>query len=180
MERAVSVKEAVKSGLTQRIRNRVGMADSSGSGSEEESASVSASSGEEEEGSGKGSPIFRRRGFGRKSMKESWKEENEDEGVDVSMGGGVVDGSKRRTRFRRGHGNRKKRRGDIEMGMIGSEVTQISKNAIEEKEEEGDEEMRMGMGRRGSLTLPRASFGRWEQSMPADAVLTKQGAEEVS
>ena len=156
------------------------MADSSGSGSEEESASVSGSSGEEEEGSGKGSPIFRRRGFGRKSMKESWKEEDEDEGVDVSMGGGVVDGSKRRTRFRRGHGNRKKRRGDIEMGMIGSEVTQISKNAIEEKEEEGDEEMRMGMGRRGSLTLPRASFGRWEQSMPADAVLTKQGAEEVS
>ena len=80
-------------------------------------------------------------------MKVSWREENEDEGVDVSMGGGVVDGSKRRTRFRRGHGNRKKRRGDIEMGMIGSEVTQISRNAIEEKEEEGEEEMRMGMGR---------------------------------
>ncbi len=53
------------------------------------------------------------------------------------------------------------------MGMLASEVA--------ERQASKDSKLR-GSG----LTLPKASFGHWEQSMPAYAVLTKQGAEEVS
>ncbi|KAI0086786.1 hypothetical protein BDY19DRAFT_329289 [Irpex rosettiformis] len=162
VERAVSVKAAVKSGLTQRIRNRVGMGDS-------DSSSSSGSDTDSDEGSGKHSPIFRRRRFTRKSTKESASSSNgetlREEGGHTSDDSPIE--SRRHARFSSvAHRGRKKRkhRPDIEMGMLASELNQ---------QKEKDSKLRMA-----SLTLPSASFGRWEQSMPADAVLTKQGAEE--
>ena len=80
-------------------------------------------------------------------------------------------GGKKRTRFR--VGRRKKRAADIEM-------------AVRDADQDSDGQKESGDGgeprakfRTGSFSLPKASFGRWEQSMPADAVLAKQGADEV-
>ena len=94
--------------------------------------------------------------------------------VSIDRGGvGIEDGSEKEddsgpaeqtekhAHFRLGHrGRSKKRAADLEMGVV---------ETIEEPTTKP----------RTSLTLPRASFGRFEQSMPADAVLTKAGADEV-
>ncbi|KAI0075021.1 DUF21-domain-containing protein, partial [Panus rudis PR-1116 ss-1] len=67
----------------------------------------------------------------------------------------------KRIRFRIGsRGRSKKRVHDEEMGVPNEAKETQSK------------------GLRNTLTLPKASFGRFEQSMPADAVLTKEGADE--
>ncbi|KAI0338101.1 DUF21-domain-containing protein [Trametopsis cervina] len=156
VERAVSVKQAVKSGLTQRLRHRVGMGDSDSSSSSSDS--------ESESESGKHSPIFGRKRFSRKPTKESVTSSNGEtlrgEGDTAS---GDNDGSVRNTRHGLvGRGRKKGRHVDIEMGVVHPEETK-SKNA----------KVRMA-----NMTLPGTSFGRWEQSMPADAVLTKEGADE--
>lgn len=142
--RAVSVKKAVKRGLTQRLKNRVGMGDSdasSSSDSEEDTHSTS------------------RKSKKRRHRKKSEKDAESDTDT-------TIRGSEKEDYAETSHGASSSRRGrkkkaDLEMG-----------SPVEEKER--------AKNLRTSLTLPRAYFGRYEQSMPADAVLTEQNADEVS
>jgi metal transporter CNNM len=166
IDQAVSVKKAVKRGLTQRLRDRVGMGDSDSS---------SSSSDSEDEGdtvSGKRSPILHRIPFSRKATKDSDFSDNTetvrgDGQRDDETDGAGAGSSSKRPRFSVHRGRVKKRAHDVEMGVI-------------ERGDEQHETERNAKVRMGNLMLPKASLGKWEQSMPADAVLTKQGADEVS
>lgn len=160
MDQAVSVKKAVKRGLTQRLKDRVGMGDS-------DSSSSSSSDSEDDETSTKGSPVLRRKPFSRVFTKDDSDSEHS---TTVKSDGQAepdvreVGSSTGKRSFRVGGGKRKKKTNDIEMGI--AEEAEGAKSS--------SSKVRMG-----NLTLPKASFGRWEQNMPADAVLTKQGADEV-
>ena len=150
VERAVSVKKAVKRGLTQRLRDRVGMGDSDSS----------SSSDSEDEGADH-SPKRSKKRSKKSEDSESDNETTLKEGSEKEEDGGPVEQIEKHAHFRLGHrGRSKKRAADLEMGVV---------ETIEEPSTKP----------RTSLTLPRASFGRFEQSMPADAVLTKAGADEV-
>lgn len=158
IERAVSVKKAVKRGLTQRLRDRVGMKDSDSSSSDSDS----------EDREPEDSPRWRR------GKKKSQKKDDNESDTDTTIQegsekedspcGSPTEQSGKHTRFSLGHRGRPKKKAadvDLEMGVVESKDTAPAKP-------------------RTSLTLPRASFGKFEQTMPADAVLTKAGAEEVS
>ncbi|KAI0764165.1 hypothetical protein BD413DRAFT_641282 [Trametes elegans] len=140
VERAASVKTAVKRGLTQRLLDRVGMGDSdSGSESEDDGASS------------------HRKKQGKKSKRSS--SDNVDTLKDDCSADADVDefpdveDSKRGRKWRKG-----KPVVDIEMGVV--------------------EDPEPNTKKRG-LALPKVGgWSRWEQSMPADAVLTKEGVEE--
>lgn len=151
VERAVSVKKAVKRGLTQRLRDRVGMGDSDSN----------SSSDSEDEGA-ESSPKRHKKKLPKKvDDSETDNETTSKNGSEKESDGGSSHSTKKRTRFRLGHrGRSKKREVDLEMGAAESQEMAPVRS-------------------RPSLTLPRASFGRFEQSMPADAVLTKAGADEV-
>jgi metal transporter CNNM len=129
-DKAVSVKKAVKMGLTQRIRATVGIADSDSSDDDDETAS------------------------GEETLKSDAESGHE----------GSHHTTKHRGSWRRKKSKRA-RKGDLEMGMIkGSQVP-------------GSEDIKDGQ------TTPKGGLqfginGR-EQAMPADAVLTKEGAKEV-
>ncbi|THG94927.1 hypothetical protein EW026_g6628 [Hermanssonia centrifuga] len=138
VEHAVSVKKAVKRGLTQRLKDRVGMGDSDSSSSDSE---------DEDRPSKPKSRL--RMPLSRKPTVE----EGESDNAETLRGEGEADldttgtssnssSGRKRTRFTVGRSKSKKRPTDVEMGIVD------------------------------------ASFGRWEQSMPADAVLTKQGADD--
>lgn len=161
-EQAVSVKKAVKKGLTQRLRDRVGMGDSDYSESSSESEDEGSSS------TGNRSPVLRRIPFSRKPTKDEGESDNAETVKGDSHGESETDDAgaskSRRPRFRVGRGRSKKRVSDIEMGVV----------------DRGDGAETDKKVRTGNMTLPKASFGKWEQSMPADAVLTKEGADEVS
>lgn len=171
IERAVSVKKAVKRGLTQRLRDSVGMGDS-------DSTSSSSSDSESEHESGKRSPVFRRKRFSRKATKDSTASHTSDifnrdsrSHADVEAASNSddeqQDGSSKRTRFHvPGRGRKKARQRDIEMGAV-------------EHEQQQEQKTKDTKPRMGNLALPRTSFSRWEQSMPADAVMTKEGAKQV-
>lgn len=161
MNQAVSVKKAVKRGLTQRLKDRVGMGDSdSSSGSNSDSE-------DDSEICTKGSPVLRRKPFSRVFTKD---DSDSDHSTALKSEGQVepdvreIGSSTAKHPFRIGHGKRKKKTNDTEMGVA--------------EEPEGAKSSSSKV-RMGNLTLPKASFGRWEQNMPADAVLTKQGADEV-
>ncbi|KAI0349379.1 DUF21-domain-containing protein [Trametes cingulata] len=142
VERAASVKKAVKRGLTQRLLDRVGMGDSdSSSESEDEGA----------EGShGKRRP---------KKSKRSSSDNDETLKDDCSAEADVDELPSHSEGTKRGR-KRSKRKSvvDVEMGVV--EETDAS-------------------GKKRGLALPKVGgWSRWEQSMPADAVLTKEGVEE--
>jgi metal transporter CNNM len=164
VEKAASVKNVVKRGLTQRLRDRVGMGESD-SGDEESEEKVT-----------KG----REKVKDRKVEKEDGMSEYEDmdgeatlkgEGVNEkdfansnsnsSSGGGREKGvsftnsrSRGRSRGKNGDG-RSQQNTDMELGVV------------EDKNKP----------RSSFVQLP---FAGLEQSMPADAVLAKEGAEDVS
>lgn len=161
VEQAVSVKKAVKRGLTRRLLDKVGMGDSSDSGSSTESDS------EDEHPERR---QRRRKPLSRKSTVESDNAETlRDEGETDAEGhtssgpGGAGDDAQRKKRTRFKLGRKKKKAADIEM-------------AVHERQESIPDAVnqRSPKVRMGNLALPR-----WEQSMPADAVLTKQCADEV-
>ncbi|KAJ3519637.1 hypothetical protein NM688_g9272 [Phlebia brevispora] len=163
MEQAVSVKKAVKRGLTRRLLNKVGMGDSDSSSSSSESDCE-----ESEHAQRKRKVRMRRKPLSRKSTMESdnaetLRDEGDTDGEDQTSSG---TSNKRFRGFR--VGRRKHRNAaDIEMGV--QDRQEPARN------ESGEDGTKLHMG---SLSLPKASFGRWEQTMPADAVLTKEGAEE--
>ncbi|OSD00294.1 DUF21-domain-containing protein [Trametes coccinea BRFM310] len=141
VERAASVKKAVKRGLTQRLLDRVGMGDSDSSSESEDEGETSSH--------GK-----------KRSRKHKRSGSDNDETVrdDCSADADVDDfpnspGGKRGRRR-----SKRKTEVDVELGIV------------------EDEE---NTGKKRGLALPKVGgWGRWEQSMPADAVLTKEGVEE--
>jgi metal transporter CNNM len=156
----MSVKKAVKRGLTQRLRERVGMGDSDSSDEEKDS---SKKSDDGEDGTEDGTSTLRGDGL----MEKDFATE-QGNGNKIKS-----NGSAKRGAFRgRGKSGRKASR-DVEMGPIN---------------EGGPVEAgKVGDGKKNRMTsfqLPKAaasmtSMSMLEQSMPADAVLAKEGAEEV-
>ena len=155
VQKAASVKQAVRRGLTQRLLDRVGMGESDSSSSDEEDSP------EPEKRESHGRRKIRRT----KTKSSSSSSENDatlrDESHGESEGDSAKKGTKAIHRERRKARNKKNSRpSDLEMGVIEDKGTRAA---------------------RGSFSLPKVSgLGRWEQSMPADAVLTKEGAEEAS
>ncbi|EKM51307.1 uncharacterized protein PHACADRAFT_200129 [Phanerochaete carnosa HHB-10118-sp] len=166
VEQAVSVKKAVKKGLTRRLRHRVGMGDGDSSDSSSESED------ESDGGAGKRSPVLRRIPFSRKPTKDEGESDNAETMKGDSHGESETDdagpSSSKRSRFRVGRGRSKKRIHDVEMGNMDGKDGEDGEDGTE-----ADRKVRTG-----NMTLPKASFGKWEQSMPADAVLAKEGADE--
>ncbi|KAL4071951.1 hypothetical protein V8B97DRAFT_1941719 [Scleroderma yunnanense] len=135
-EKAASVKKVAKRSLTQRLRERVGIGDSSDSSDEE-----SNSKGKDKQES-------------RQSKGISWADDAIGEDQD-----GTEEKPKRRSFTPRGRGRRKHNaRRDIEKG------------GLDEQQMETEKE-------RQKMRFPRTSLAL-EQTMPADAVLTKKGAED--
>ncbi|KAF9546037.1 DUF21-domain-containing protein [Agrocybe pediades] len=170
VEKAASVKKAVKGGLTHRLRRRVGM---------ESSDSETDSSGDEEKG--KSFNKRRRRfidGLKRKNSDEDTvdgastiKEKDEKEEAPPPI---FVDS----------------RPYDIETGVVADEVNfdadtegAKEKDGPKGSEKKSDEARKKEEGRRRAFQLPKLATGMtsmsmMEQSMPADAVLAKAGAAE--
>ena len=142
MERAASVKQAVKRGLSRRLLDTVRMGDSSDSSSSEDEDEVPSPS----------SHIHKRRP--RKPQRHSSNDETLHDGSSAEIRVDEIPYSRKAGRRRR----RSKRAADIEMGVV---------------------EDREGATKKRGLTLPKVGGWRgWEQSMPADAVLTKEGVDE--
>lgn len=142
VQRAASVKKAVKRGLTQRLRDRVLMGDSD-----------SSSSSDEEEG-----PRTQHRQKRHRDKKPKRSSSENDETLNNYSADAEAEGSSEKSNRVHGRGKRK-RTVDVEMGLV-------------------DDQEAAGAKKRG-LALPKVgAWGRWEQSMPADAVLTKEGVEE--
>lgn len=154
VQKAASVKHAVRRGLTQRLLDRVGMGDSSDSGSDEEDES-------EQE---KRKTHSRRKIRRTKTKSSSASSENDatlkDEHGDSDGTRSLNPNRKVDVHEKKVRSKRDNRLPDVEMGIVDDKS---ARNA------------------RGSFSLPRVSgLGQWEQSMPADAVLTKEGADEAS
>ncbi|KAJ7575985.1 hypothetical protein C8J56DRAFT_974264 [Mycena floridula] len=151
-EKAASVKKAVKRGLTQRLRQRVGMGDSESSDEDEKVA-------EKENGRGK-----------KRRVKDI--EEGIEDG-DITLGEDNVVSEKDFGFLQVTDSSRKFKRHDLE-----SQPEEFKK----------DEQLRpvgaqATKSLRTSFQLPKVAAGMTslsalEQSMPADAVLAKEGAEE--
>lgn len=148
---AASVKKAVKRGLTQRLRERVGMGDSDSSDEEKDS---SKKGDDGDEATEDGTSTLRDDGLLEKDFA-------------VERTNTKPDGGSKRGGFRGRIKTGRKAGRDIEMGQIDEEKTTDGRKS-----------------RRTSFQLPKAaasmaSMSMLEQSMPADAVLAKEGAEEV-
>lgn len=157
---AASVKQAVKRGLTQRLRERVGMGDSDSSDEEKDSSKKSDDGDETTED---GTSTLRDDGLLEKDFATERTNGNKTK----------PDGGVKRGGFRGRIKTGRKAGRDIEMGQIDE-----GKAVGPEKIAEGKK------SRRTSFQLPKAaasmtSMSMLEQSMPADAVLAKEGAEEV-
>ncbi|KAH9946596.1 DUF21-domain-containing protein [Amylocystis lapponica] len=159
VERAASVKQAVKRGLTQRLLGRVGMGDSdSGSDSSD-------SDDEEPQGSSSGcAPKKRGRKAGKRSAKGSAEDSSDNE---ETLRERSFDGTSERD-----NGSSTKTRGNGRGSTRGRSKRKTSRPTDLELGEVNAEAVRNSM-------IPRV-VGFWgrEQSTPADAVLTKEGAEE--
>jgi metal transporter CNNM len=147
------VKKAVKRGLTQRLRERVGMGDSDSSDEEEK---------ESKQNSRKKKKV--------KDIEEGIEEEFEGDTLsnDVHVNGNE-------------HLNHISEKDFVSpsRGRGGAVVGRATKEGSRDRDKDG-----MPKSRRTSFQLPKAAAGMTsmsmlEQSMPADAVLGKAGAEEV-
>ncbi|KAJ7729102.1 hypothetical protein DFH07DRAFT_895791 [Mycena maculata] len=158
-EKAASVKKAVKRGLTQRLRERVGMGDSDSSDEEEK---------DKEKEKEKESKQATRRKKKVKNIEEGIEEDFEGDtltGDAHTNGNGYAKGN---PVYEKDFSAPNRGRGDG-----GGRLTESSR----------DREDPAPKSRRTSFQLPKAAAGMTsmstlEQSMPADAVLGKAGAEE--
>ncbi|TBU40660.1 hypothetical protein BD309DRAFT_966933 [Dichomitus squalens] len=139
VERATSVKKAVKRGLTQRLRSTVGIGDSDSGSSSDEDEAQSASH--------------------KKRPRKPKRHSSNDETLhDESSADAEPEGDEAHVRKGSHRRGRSRRPADIEMGVVDNGVPESKKHG---------------------LTLPKVGGWRgWEQSMPADAVLTKEGVDE--
>jgi metal transporter CNNM len=144
VEKATSVKKVAKRSLTQRLRERVGMGDSSDEDDDNK---------EEDNAEDKNKDEVSRSDEMDADAKSTLHEEDNVSAIQIPQ---------RTTRTGRGRGRPKQRAGvrpDIEMGII--EEQDVQKDHGKEKKHR----------------IPRSATAL-EQSMPADAVLTKKGAED--
>ncbi|KAG2121615.1 hypothetical protein DEU56DRAFT_834077 [Suillus clintonianus] len=154
VEKAASVKKVAKRSLTQRLRERVGMGDSSDE--DDDSKEKDETKNKDEE------PEIER---AKPSREISWADELDADGQSTLRGDDkdpAIEIPQRAVRTGRGRGRPSQRgtvRRDMEMGIIEEQVVQKD-NAKEKK-----------------YRLPRSATAL-EQSLPADAVLTKEGAED--
>ncbi|KAH7918789.1 DUF21-domain-containing protein [Leucogyrophana mollusca] len=145
VEKAASVKKVAKRSLTQRLRDRVGMGDSSGSESDEE----------------EGADHEKKKRKNKANRGISWADDGD--GSETLREDGITEkdfavknergGARSRGRPKQ-KGTHHDRPADVEMGLADAEERDKTKSR-----------------------LPRYTAGL-EQSMPADALLTKEGAEE--
>lgn len=148
VEKAASVKKVAKRSLTQRLRERVGMGDSS-----------------DDDDDSKEKNKYKDRNNDEESQKVSWADQldaNAESTLHEDEQDPPVHIPQRSPRPSRGRGRPRQRgvvRPDIEMGII------------EEQDVQKDH------GKERKHRIPRSATAL-EQSMPADAVLTKQGAED--
>lgn len=165
VERAASVKQAVKRGLTQRLKETFQDSDSDDESSESET---------------EGRTQSRWKRFGRRRSQQSGSENEEtlreeasdDAGSRTSGGGGR---SKRLRAF--GTRGRRKQKAtrlgdvDLEMGVV--------EGAAPQEDQQQQQQAAGSRSRLPSIALPRMGFWGNEQNVPADAVLSTEGAEEV-
>lgn len=146
VEKAKSVKKAVKRGLTQRLREKVGMSDGDSTESETDEE-------EEEESQSKSSKTRNRKDAEATSKSDGVREK--DFATEGSSGDTKAEKEKSKSR------KKSKRDGeDVEIGDV-----------------KGDEDAEKIQGRKTMFQMTNLN-GR-EQSMPADAALTKESANEV-
>ena len=160
-DKAASVKKAVKRGLTQRLRERVGIGESSDEDGDADKGVEDCDAGNTDTDNLKGDGIL----------------EKDFANIPNGMRSG-----KGRTETARGRGNKRRPRGkraknDLEMGVVGEEPTEDT-----ETEVAADDKGREKLSRLPSYVMPSMGLGTsgLEQSMPADAVLAKKGADEVN
>ncbi|KAF7347244.1 CNNM transmembrane domain-containing protein [Mycena venus] len=168
MEKAASVKKVVKRGLTQRLRERVGMGDSDSSDEEEKESKHNA----------------RKKKV--KDIEEGIEEDFEGDtlGDDVYPNGS---GNGHLNENANGTGNNRVVEKDFSptRGRGGGVAGRMAatKEGSRSRDRENLKDDGVPKSRRTSFQLPRAAAGMTsmsmlEQSMPADAVLGKEGAEE--
>ena len=156
---AASVKKAVKRGLTQRLRERVGMGDTD---SDTDSSDEEKSLGDKD-----------KKRTTRRKILDTLKQKDVDDGTTATDGGTIVGDVHGEgvdlfeTHYDIDH--------DLEKG--------VSKEPIEKGAEPKKSESKKS--KIATFQLPKVAAGMTsmsmlEQSMPADAVLTKEGAAEVS
>lgn len=171
VEKAASVKKVVKRGLTQRLRDRVGMGESDSSDEESEEkvkkgrVKVKDRKVEKEDGMSEYEDMD---GDGEATLKDDGVNEKDFANSNSNSSTGV--GHEKSVSFTnsRGRGHSRGKNGDGR-----SQQQQQQQNA------------NMELGVVEDKNKPRSSFVQLpfaglEQSMPADAVLAKEGAEEVS
>ncbi|TFY55773.1 hypothetical protein EVG20_g9197, partial [Dentipellis fragilis] len=187
IEKATSVKKAVKKGITQRLKDRVGISDSSSSSDEEEEQPSRLS--------------FRRkrtksndRGSNTASPTASAGSVDETFNSDGIAERDFAEEGSRHFSFHKKRNSHKKRAADVEMGNMNGdrdadtehECNSISKATHDEGKTAAVEfvdvlpvgEHQVQKTKKGSFVqLPKLASG-FEQSMPADAVLGKEGAQE--
>jgi metal transporter CNNM len=161
VEKASSLKKAVKKSITQRIKSHVGISDSSSDDSDDEPQSS------------RSKPQKMLRIMERSDASEdSVSRVSDRDGTLVSEGTSDKDEGGRSFSFRRKRKRNKKRARleDVEMGIIKPEPHSESEPRPEDVQ---------SPSKRPNLVQFALTPGL-EQSMPADAVLTKEGANEVS
>jgi metal transporter CNNM len=167
-EKAVSVKKAVKRGLTSRLRQSVGMGDSD-------------SSTDEEGGPGNWKGKMASEGPEERNGEDATLKD-EDSKTEYTVGQNM--GAKTKTRRERRRAEKSKR--DFEAAVESDKSQDVEKGVTQDektKEEQGkDKDQKRGI--QSSLAiLPKATVSMsrlcLEQAMPADAVLAKEGAKEV-
>jgi metal transporter CNNM len=163
VEKASSLKKAVKKSITQRIKNRVGISDSSSDSSSDEAPQSSRRK-------GKKVRILERLNTSEDSMTATGTSDRD--GTSRSEATSDKDEGGRSFSFRKKRKRSKKRLQleDVEMGTIKPE----SQPEIEPRPQGGQSQPK-----KGSIVQFAFAPGL-EQSMPADAVLAKEGANEVS
>ncbi|KAJ7084731.1 hypothetical protein C8R43DRAFT_1244992 [Mycena crocata] len=149
MDKAASVKKAVKRGLTQRLRERVGMGDSDSSDEEETT----------------------------QTTRKKKKARDIEEGIEEDFEGDTLTLGDHANGHANGNPVWEKDFSPPHRGRGGGVAGRKDSSRDREKEES------LPKSRRTSFQLPRAAAGMTsmsmlEQSMPADAVLGKEGAEE--
>ena len=172
VENAASVKKAVKKGLTQRLKDRVGISDSSSSDTDEEedesgdTASASRGSSDHDV-TLKGDTLWERNFTPPKSGSQS------NSGESPKEERGHFSFRKKRKNSRK---KRRSRPTDLEMGVVNTTETQETKDGNEEVAKAAE----LQKAKKDSFVqLPKFKPGL-EQSMPADAVLSREGAGLVS
>jgi metal transporter CNNM len=164
VEKASSLKKAVKKSITQRIKNRVGISDSSSDSSSDEGPQSSRRKGK------KAIRILERLNASEDSMTMTGTSDRD--GTSRSEATSDKDEGGRSFSFRKKRKRSKKRLRlvDVEMGTIKPEP----QPEIEPRPQGGQ-----SYSKKGNIVQFAFTPGL-EQSMPADAVLAKEGANEVS